>query len=161
MVTNVNSEAFENDLYTKAAKILEEYITKKNLRKTPERNYLLKLIYSKEHHFDVEELFASVSALDFKLSKATLYNSLELFIECGIVLKHYLNHNTSVYEKAYGQRQHDHFVCNNCKSVIEFCDPRLYMIKKSLEESLHVKIDSHNLYLYGTCSNSACKETII
>lgn len=146
-----------NELYEKALKILEDYIILKKLRRTPERNYLLKLIYDRQDHFGAEELYNSIAKEKFNLSKATVYNSLELFLECGIVTRHYLNNNTSVYEKAYGFKQHDHFICNECGKIIEFCDPRLYQIKKSLEEVLNVNINSHHLYLYGTCSDKKCK----
>ena len=145
------------ELYDKASKILEDYIILKKLRRTPERNYLLKLIYERNDHFGAEDLFLAIDKKQFNVSKATVYNSLDLFLECGIITKHYLNNNTSIYEKAYGFKQHDHFICQECKKIIEFCDPRLYQIKKSLEEVLKVEINSHQLYLYGTCQNSACK----
>ena len=145
------------ELYDKASKILEDYIILKKLRRTPERNYLLKLIYERNDHFGAEDLFLAIDKNQFNVSKATVYNSLDLFLECGIITKHYLNNNTSIYEKAYGFKQHDHFICQECKKIIEFCDPRLYQIKKSLEEVLKVEINSHQLYLYGTCQNSACK----
>lgn len=144
-------------MYDKASKILEDYIILKKLRRTPERNYLLKLIYDRNDHFGAEDLFHAIDKNQFNISKATVYNSLELFLECGIVTKHYLNNNTSIYEKAYGFKQHDHFICQECKKIIEFCDPRLYQIKKSLEEVLKVEINSHQLYLYGKCMDKACK----
>ncbi len=145
------------ELYDKASKILEDYIILKKLRRTPERNYLLKLIYDRNDHFGAEDLFHAIDKNQFNVSKATVYNSLDLFLECGIITKHYLNNNTSIYEKAYGFKQHDHFICQECKKIIEFCDPRLYQIKKSLEEVLKVEINSHQLYLYGTCQDKACK----
>lgn len=145
------------ELYDKASKILEDYIILKKLRRTPERNYLLKLIYERNDHFGAEDLYHAVDKQLFNVSKATVYNSLELFLECGIITKHYLNNNTSIYEKAYGFKQHDHFICQECKKIIEFCDPRLYQIKKSLEEVLKVEINSHQLYLYGVCTDKACK----
>lgn len=146
------------ELYEKALQILEDYIVLKKLRRTPERNYLLKLIYEREGHFDADEIYHTVVGQNFNISKATVYNSLELFLECGIVSRHFMNNNnTSLYERAYGFRQHDHFICNQCKKIIEFCDPRLYQIKKSLEDVLKVKIDSHNLYLYGHCTDDKCR----
>jgi Fur family ferric uptake transcriptional regulator len=145
------------ELYDKASKILEDYIILKKLRRTPERNYLLKLIYQRNDHFGADDLFLTVDKERFNISKATVYNSLELFLECGIIKKHYLNNNTSIYEKAYGFKQHDHFICQDCKKIIEFCDPRLYQIKKSLEEVLKVEINSHQLYLYGNCKDKKCK----
>jgi len=145
------------ELFDKASKILEDYIILKKLRRTPERNYLLKLIYQRNDHFGADDLFLTVDKERFNISKATVYNSLELFLECGIITKHYLNNNTSIYEKAYGFKQHDHFICQECKKIIEFCDPRLYQIKKSLEEVLKVEINSHQLYLYGYCKDKKCK----
>jgi len=153
----VSSSKNIRELYEKASKILEDYIVLKKLRRTPERNYLLKLIYERNDHFGAEDLFHAIEKEKFNVSKATVYNSLDLFLECGIITKHYLNNNTSVYEKAYGFKQHDHFICQECKKIIEFCDPRLYQIKKSLEEVLKVEITSHQLYLYGYCRDKNCK----
>lgn len=139
-------------------KILNNYIDQKNLRKTAERYYILGVIYDYDQHFDAEKLYEIIKNNSFNISKATIYNSLDFFLEAGLIVRHYLENNISVYEKAYGYKQHDHFICNNCKSIIEFCDPRIHQIKQSLQEILNVKITSHNLYLHGICSNPKCNK---
>ena len=92
---------------SKAKASLNDYILSNKLRHTPEREFLLELIYSIDNHFDVDDLHKLVLKSKFNLSKATLYNSLELFVDAGIVIRHHINKSTSIYEKAYGQRQHD------------------------------------------------------
>jgi Fur family ferric uptake transcriptional regulator len=138
-------------------KILNDFMMDKNMRKTGERYYLILKIYEQKDHFDAEKLYKVIQKEERNISLATVYNSLELFLECGLVIKHNFGQNLSLYEKSYGHKQHDHFICKKCKQITEFCDPRLYQIKKSLEEILNVKVDSHSLYLYGFCSNPKCK----
>lgn len=143
-------------LFQRALEKLELHLVEKKLRRTPERNDILKLIYLQDRHLDTESIYLALIDKGIKLSKATVYNSLELFLELGLVLKHYLSNQVAVYEKAIGQKQHDHFYCTQCKKIIEFCDPRIQMILSSIEENLQVKISKHNLYLQGVCLDDRC-----
>ena len=89
-----------------------------------------------------------------KISKATLYNTIELLLECRLVRRHQFDSNISRYEKSYFNNQHDHLILTDTGEVIEFCDPRLYTIKQNIEEIFDVKIDSHSLYFYGKKNKS-------
>jgi Fur family ferric uptake transcriptional regulator len=140
--------------------ILTNHMDEKKMRKTSERYYILSEIYKLNTHFDVDTLYKNLSDTTYRISRATIYNNLELFLECGLIVKHHFGQNLSLYEKSFGYKQHDHFICNQCQSIIEFCDPRLHQIKKSLEEILNVTVDSHSLYLYGKCSNEKCQKGI-
>jgi Fur family ferric uptake transcriptional regulator len=71
-------------------------------------------------------------------------------MDCGLVRKHQFGKNQAQYEKSYFDRQHDHVILTDTSEVIEFCDPRIEGIKKTIEEVFDIKIDRHSLYFYGT-----------
>ena len=86
----------------------------------------------------------------YRVSRATLYNTMELLLSSDLVRKHQFGQNLAHYEKAYHSHQHDHLVLTNTGEVIEFCDPRIQQIKDTIEELFDVKVHHHSLYLYGT-----------
>ena len=91
----------------------------------------------------------------YRVSRATLYNTIELLLECSLVRKHqFSNDHQASYEKCYFNKQHDHLIISDSDEVIEFCDPRINTIKETIEEVFDVDIHNHSLYFYATKTNS-------
>ncbi|NQY68151.1 MAG: transcriptional repressor, partial [Flavobacteriales bacterium] len=83
--------------------------------------------------------------------KATLYNTMDLLIDCNLVKKHQFGKNLAQFEKSYNYRQHDHVICTKCDKVVEFCDPRIQDIKSMIENVYKFSNLEHSLNLFGLC----------
>jgi Fur family ferric uptake transcriptional regulator len=139
-------------------RILDNYLEVTHHRKTPERYTILRAIYSNKGHFTLDELKELLTVkYDFPVSRATLYNTLNLFLEIRLVMRHRIQ-GTTRYEAYYGNNNHCHQVCTLCGKVTEISSPEII----SVIENIHLKRfrkDGFNLYVYGVCSTCQAKVT--
>lgn len=134
--------------------MLSEFITTRGMRRTPERFTILDKVLDQHTHFDVDTLYQEIDA-EYHVSRSTVYNSIELFCDCGIVRKQFLNGNRTVYELA--QQRHLHLICLECGAVKEVSDGKVAEYVSGLKfRGFRPTFSSTNIY--GICSRCSKKK---
>ena len=128
---------------------IETKCIEKGVRLTEQRRIIAKVMSTAEGHPDVDELHKQVSELDSKISIATVYRTVKLFEEAGIVAKHDFKGNKARYEQA-PQEHHDHLIDVNTGEIIEFVNEDIEKLQKQVAEKLGYKLVDHRLELYGS-----------
>ena len=129
--------------------LIEERCIKNGVRLTEQRKLVAKVMSDSADHPDVDELHKRVSKLDSKISIATVYRTVKLFEEAGIVSKHDFKGNKARYEQA-PQEHHDHLIDINTGEITEFVNEEIEKLQKQVAEKLGYKLVDHRLELYGS-----------
>ena len=129
------------------------YLKSKNMRNTQERFTILDKIFSLNNHFDVETLYNMLEEDCYHVSKATIYNTIELLEECGLVIKHIYDKHQAKYEKVVSTSiNHHHLLCTECGKVKEVKDPEFIALMNAKKYTAFT-VNYFQLYVYGVCNN--------
>ena len=128
---------------------IEKKCVKKGVRLTDQRKLIAKAMSESADHPDVDELHKRVSKLDSKISIATVYRTVKLFEESGIVAKHDFKGNKARYEQATHEH-HDHLIDINTGEIIEFVNEEIEKLQKEVAAKLGYSLVDHRLELYGS-----------
>ena len=128
---------------------IEDKCIKKGVRLTDQRKLIAKVMSESYDHPDVDELHKKVSKLDAKISIATVYRTVKLFEEAGIVSKHDFKGTKARYEQAT-KEHHDHLIDVNTGEITEFVNEDIEKLQKQVAEKLGYKLVDHRLELYGS-----------
>lgn len=133
-----------------------EYIKEKGMRNTPERETIIEEIFAIHDHFDVDELFLRLRNKNKRISKASLYRTIPLLIDSGLIKEVYFEDGHLHYERIYGYKHHCHLRCVNCGRIVEFADDAIRAIQDRIEEQYDFEITTHRFELLGYCPQ--CKQ---
>lgn len=135
-----------------------QFLRERGQRQTPERFAVLEALYATSDHVEADTLFARLKAEGTRVSRATVYNTLDLLIESDLAVKHQFGQHQARYERAFAYWQHDHLVCLACGEILEFCDPRLQAIQDTISDIYDFRVARHALTIYGYCAKPACRD---
>jgi Fur family ferric uptake transcriptional regulator len=141
-----------------AKEILVQYLAEKKLRPTRERLTLLDEVMRTSGHFDADQLFAGLNARGVDVSRATVYNTLDLFVDCGLISRYRFGENHSRYEKAFGRPRHDHLICLECGDIIEFVSEKVDRLQQEVCSEHKFKPHNSTLQIFGVCSRCQSKK---
>ena len=132
------------------------FLKARGQRRTPERFAVLDALYSTADHVDADTLYVRLKNDGVRVSRATVYNTLDLLLESDLAARHQWGQSQAKYERAWAYWQHDHLICEDCGEILEFCDPRLQEIQESVAEVYGFTVSRHALTVYGSCRREAC-----
>ena len=135
---------------------IEKLCIERGMRMTEQRRVIARVLSGATDHPDVEELYRRASAQDPHISIATVYRTVRLFEEAGVVERHDFGDGRSRYEEA-GDDHHDHLIDTKTGQVVEFFDAEIEQLKTAIAERLGYKLIGHKLELYGVPLESADK----
>lgn len=128
-----------------------KYLKAGKYRITAERFQVLESVMRSEGHFDADGLFLQLKSSGSKVSRATVYNTLELLQDCGLISKYRFGESHSRYEKTFGRPHHDHMICLECGDIIEFVSDKLNRIQTDVCRENEFRMQSSTLQIFGMC----------
>lgn len=132
-----------------------EFLTTKGLRMTPERSIIVEEIFSSHEHFDADQLIQRLVRRSdgTRVSRSTIYRSIALLEEAGLIRKVARQDDRDLYEHDYGYPQHDHLICNRCGELTEFHNAEISEILERVSRELGFRMEGHRLEVFGLCRN--------
>jgi Fur family ferric uptake transcriptional regulator len=138
--------------------VFRNYIKESGLRNTPEREVIIKEVFSTHDHFDVDTLYLRLKNKKKHISKASIYRTIPLLIESGLIKEVFFEDGHMHYEHVYGHEHHCHFRCLGCKRVIEFKQDEVLDIQEKFSRNHRFEVTGHRLELSGYCLDCMKKE---
>ncbi len=133
--------------------LFRAHLQRRGQRVTPERLRILDAIYDTDGHFDADSLYTRLRAAGSRVSRATVYNTLDLLVECRLVARHGFDASHLTYERTVGTKHHEHLVCTNCGKVVEFCNVLIERVQDEVCARLGFEPTSHTLQIFGRCGD--------
>ena len=147
----------KNSKYSAAHDEFTQFLKQGNHRITPERFEVLDSAIDYEGHFGADELYLKMKTNKASVSRATVYNTLELLASCDLLAKRNFGENKARYESNFNKKSHDHLICLSCGAIKEFSEPNVEKIVHEISEKLGFDATGHSFNIFGKCNNPNCK----
>ena len=144
--------------HKQAAEILREFLKKGQNRITPERFEVMDSALDYEGHFGADDLYVIMKNKKSRVSRATVYNTLELLVQCDLLSKRNFGDNMTRYESSFKRQSHDHLICMDCGRIVEFTNTSLENIPQELSKNLGFNFENYSFNIFARCKNiKTCK----
>jgi Fur family transcriptional regulator, ferric uptake regulator len=137
--------------------VLREYIARHNMRFTPEREAIVREVFSRHDHFSAEDLYLSLRKKRQRISRASVYRTLPLLIDAGLAAVVFHDAGQTLYEHTFGHDEHCHLRCLVCGQVVEFSEPSLHQLRERLAKEMGYRVEGHKLEVVGACPSCQAK----
>jgi len=135
--------------------VFRDFLQTRGLKLTRERKVILEEVFKYHDHFDIDEFYLKVRQNGLRVSKASIYRTLPLLLECGLVDEVKTTERQAFYEHIHGHKHHDHLICLSCGKVIEFYSPAIEKLQEEICRKSRFKSLRHILEIQGHCKDCA------
>lgn len=139
--------------HKQAAEIFRNFLKSGKNRITPERFEVMDAALDYEGHFGADDLYILMKNSDSTVSRATVYKTLELLVQCDLLSKRHFGENLTRYESSFKRKSHDHLICVDCGRIVEFTDSRLVGLPDKISKELGFEFESYSFNIFARCPN--------
>lgn len=136
----------------KEVEVFREYLRKKKLKSSEQREQILETFLEIEEHLTVEDLYSKVKKKNPSIGFATIYRTMKLLCDCGLCRELNMEDGRAKYEHLYKHGHHDHMICTGCGKMIEIIDPEIEALQEKIARKKGFIISRHRMQIYGICS---------
>jgi len=140
-------------MQSESQEIFRNFLKSESHRITPERFEVLDYALQQSGHFGADELYIAMKTKSSNISRATVYNTLELIAKCGLLAKRNFGDGKTNYESNFGRKNHDHLICTNCGEIIEFNSPEIQNIISDVSKRLGFEPSDYSFNIFGKCKD--------
>ena len=144
--------------HQQASDIFREFLKSEKNRITPERFEVLDAALDYEGHFGADDLYILMKNQNSRVSRATVYKTLELLVQCDLLSKRNFGDNISRYESSFKRQNHDHLICMDCGRIVEFVNAKIKNLPEEISNSLGFDVESYSFNIFARCKDTkTCK----
>ncbi len=144
--------------HPQATEILREFLKSEKNRITPERFEVMDAALDYEGHFGADDLYVLMKNQNSRVSRATVYKTLELLVQCDLVIKRNFGDNLTRYESNFKKQSHDHLICMDCGRIVEFTNPAIKEFPEKISDELGFDVESYSFNIFARCKDTKnCK----
>ncbi len=142
----------DEKVLSEVEEVFRQFLHGRGLKYTPERRTLLREVLGLEEHFEAEQLLFSLRQDGHRVAKATIYRTLPLLVECGLIQQVQFGDNLARYEPTFRQAPHDHMICRRCRRVFEFSNDEVARLRAEIADRHGFRPLSHRFQITGICA---------
>jgi Fur family ferric uptake transcriptional regulator len=138
--------------------IFREFLKSEKNRITPERFEVMDSAIDYDGHFGADDLYILMKNQNSRVSRATVYKTLELLVQCDLITKRNFGDNLTRYESNLKKQSHDHLICMDCGRIVEFANPIVKELPEKISNELGFNVESYSFNIFARCKNiKTCK----